>query len=235
MLLYGPPGTGKTLIAKAIANECSMNFISVKGPELLNMYVGESEKNIKNIFEKAKRNLPCVIFFDEIDSLCPRKSKNSDQSNIMDRIVAQFIIEIDEGNSNNKPIIIIGATNRPDLLDPSLLRPGRFDKMVYVGLPITPIEKMKILKVYISKLQLDDDVNLNDILNAMPQNYSGADIYEICSKSFIYALKEQLVHNTIFIESNLKVKQRHFLQAIKLTSPSISMNDIEKYKLKVKE
>lgn len=214
-----------------------MNFISVKGPELLNMYVGESEKNIKNIFDKAKNNSPCVIFFDEIDSLCPKKSKNSDQSNIMDRIVSQFIIEIDEGNSKSEPVIIVAATNRPDLLDPSLLRPGRFDKMVYVGLPIDPIEKMKILKVHISKFHLNYDVNLDDIVNSMPQNYSGADIYEICSKSFVSALKEQLNNsnsnaNKIFNETNVKVKHEHFLIAIKLTSPSISINDIDKYKLK---
>jgi len=136
LLLFGPPGSGKTLLAKAIANECSMNFISIKGPELLNMYVGESEKNIREVFERGRSNPPCCIFFDEIDALAPARSKNSDQGNVTDRIVAQFMTEMD-GVTKGNSLIVIASENRPDLVDPSLLRPGRFDKIIYVGMPST--------------------------------------------------------------------------------------------------
>ena len=127
ILFFGPPGTGKTMLAKAVANECKMNFMSVKGPELLNMYVGESEKNIRDIFNKARANLPCIIFFDELDALVPNRGNGSDSSSVMDRMVSQFLTEID-GLGKEAGLFVIGATNRPDLLDPSLLRPGRFDK-----------------------------------------------------------------------------------------------------------
>ena len=126
LLLYGPPGTGKTLLAKAIATECKMNFISIKGPEMLNMYVGESEKNIWEIFEKAWDKSPCILFFDELDSLAPARGKSSDSNSVMDRIVAQLLTEID--SLSQQKVYVIGATNRPDLLDSALLWPGRFDK-----------------------------------------------------------------------------------------------------------
>jgi peroxin-6 len=145
LLFYGPPGTGKTLLAKAIATECQMNFISVKGPELLNMYVGESEKNVREVFERARENLPCIIFFDELDSLAPARGKGADSGQVMDRIVAQLLTEID-GVGKKPGLFIIGATNRPDLLDSALLRTGRFDKMIYLGVASSTAEKVKIIE-----------------------------------------------------------------------------------------
>ena len=124
ILLYGPPGTGKTLIAKAVATECSLNFLSVKGPELLNMYIGESEANVREIFERARQAKPCIIFFDELDSLAPKRGRSGDSSGVMDRIVSQLLSELD-GIHGSNDLFIIGATNRPDLLDSALLRPGR--------------------------------------------------------------------------------------------------------------
>ncbi|XVF72562.1 hypothetical protein PTKIN_Ptkin12aG0131200 [Pterospermum kingtungense] len=133
VLLYGPPGTGKTLLAKAVATECSLNFLSVKGPELINMYIGESEKNVRDIFQKARSARPCVIFFDELDSLAPARGASGDSGGVMDRVVSQMLAEIDGLNDSSQDLFIIGASNRPDLIDPALLRPGRFDKLLYVG------------------------------------------------------------------------------------------------------
>jgi peroxin-6 len=127
ILLYGPPGTGKTLIAKAVATSLSLNFLSVKGPELLNMYIGESEHNVRRVFEKARDARPCIIFFDEMESVAPARGEKGDSGGVMDRIVSQLLAEIDGMNKGgNGDIFVIGATNRPDLLDPALLRPGRF-------------------------------------------------------------------------------------------------------------
>jgi len=126
ILLYGPPGTGKTLIAKAIATSFSLNFFSVKGPELLNMYIGESEANVRKVFQRARDAKPCIVFFDELDSVAPKRGKHGDSGGVMDRIVSQLLAELD-GISSGKDgaVFVIGATNRPDLLDPALLRPGR--------------------------------------------------------------------------------------------------------------
>lgn len=126
ILLYGPPGTGKTLIAKAVATSCSLNFISIKGPELLNMYIGESEANVRRVFEKARDAKPCVIFFDELDSVAPRRGHQGDSGGVMDRIVSQMLAELDGINAGETNVFVMGATNRPDLLDPALLRPGRY-------------------------------------------------------------------------------------------------------------
>lgn len=145
-------GTGKTLIAKAIATSFSLNFLSIKGPELLNMYIGESESNIRKIFAKAKSASPCVIFFDELDSIAPKRGEKGDTGGVMDRIVSQLLAEIDElSNASDCAIFVIGATNRPDLLDAALLRPGRFDKMIYLGIPDTREKQEKILKALTRK------------------------------------------------------------------------------------
>jgi peroxin-6 len=127
VLLYGPPGTGKTLVAKAVATSCSLNFLSVKGPELLNMYIGESEANVRRIFQRARDAKPCVIFFDELDSVAPKRGNQGDSGGVMDRIVSQLLAELDGvAGGSAADIFVIGATNRPDLLDPALLRPGRY-------------------------------------------------------------------------------------------------------------
>jgi peroxin-6 len=146
MLLYGPPGTGKTLLAKAIATECGLNFISVKGPELLNMYVGESERNVRAVFERARAARPCVLFFDEMDSLAPARGHGSDGGGVMDRVVSQLLTELD-GMGKSADVFIVGATNRPDLLDPALLRPGRLDRCVYLGVSENHDQQLRILQV----------------------------------------------------------------------------------------
>nr|CAB3488282.1 unnamed protein product [Digitaria exilis] len=158
VLLYGPPGTGKTLLAKAVATECSLNFLSVKGPELINMYVGESEKNVRDIFEKARSARPCVIFFDELDSLAPARGSSADSGGVMDRVVSQLLVEIDGLSDNSQDLFIIGATNRPDLLDSALLRPGRFDKLLYVGVNTDASYRERILKAQTRKYKLHRNV-----------------------------------------------------------------------------
>lgn len=152
ILFYGPPGTGKTLLAKAIATEFSLNFFSVKGPELLNMYIGESEANVRRVFQRARDARPCVVFFDELDSVAPKRGNQGDSGGVMDRIVSQLLAELD-GMSDGEGggVFVIGATNRPDLLDQALLRPGRFDKMLYLGISDTHDKQLTILEALTRK------------------------------------------------------------------------------------
>jgi peroxin-6 len=154
ILFYGPPGTGKTLLAKAIATEYSLNFFSVKGPELLNMYIGESEANVRRVFQRARDARPCVVFFDELDSVAPKRGNQGDSGGVMDRIVSQLLAELDGmsgGEDTAGGVFVIGATNRPDLLDPALLRPGRFDKMLYLGVSDTHEKQLTILEALTRK------------------------------------------------------------------------------------
>ena len=154
ILLYGPPGTGKTLLAKAIATEFSLNFFSVKGPELLNMYIGESEANVRRVFQRARDARPCVVFFDELDSVAPKRGNQGDSGGVMDRIVSQLLAELDgmsSGDDTAGGVFVIGATNRPDLLDAALLRPGRFDKMLYLGVSDTHKKQETILEALTRK------------------------------------------------------------------------------------
>ncbi len=154
ILFYGPPGTGKTLLAKAIATEFSLNFFSVKGPELLNMYIGESEANVRRVFQRARDARPCVVFFDELDSVAPKRGNQGDSGGVMDRIVSQLLAELDgmsdDGHAGGG-VFVIGATNRPDLLDEALLRPGRFDKMVYLGVSDTHEKQVRIMEALTRK------------------------------------------------------------------------------------
>lgn len=160
ILFYGPPGTGKTLLAKAIATEFSLNFFSVKGPELLNMYIGESEANVRRVFQRARDARPCVVFFDELDSVAPKRGNQGDSGGVMDRIVSQLLAELDgmsggggdeEGGGGAGGVFVIGATNRPDLLDQALLRPGRFDKMLYLGVSDTREKQVTIMEALTRK------------------------------------------------------------------------------------
>ena len=153
ILFYGPPGTGKTLLAKAIATEYSLNFFSVKGPELLNMYIGESEANVRRVFQRARDARPCVVFFDELDSVAPKRGNQGDSGGVMDRIVSQLLAELDgmSGGDDTGGVFVVGATNRPDLLDPALLRPGRFDKMLYLGVSDTHDKQLTILEALTRK------------------------------------------------------------------------------------
>ncbi|KAK4704294.1 peroxin-6, partial [Phenoliferia sp. Uapishka_3] len=190
ILLYGPPGTGKTLLAKAVATSCSLNFFSVKGPELLNMYIGESEANVRRVFQRARDAKPCVIFFDELDSVAPKRGNQGDSGGVMDRIVSQLLAELDgmaEGKGGTD-VFVIGATNRPDLLDPALLRPGRFDRMLYLGVSDNHESQLKIIQALTRKFKLDPDTNLELIANLCPFNYTGADFYALCSDAMLKAM-----------------------------------------------
>ena len=217
ILLYGPPGTGKTLLAKAVATESSANFISVKGPEVLSKWVGESEKAIREIFKKARQASPCIIFFDEIDSIAPMRGAHYD-SGVTERVVNQLLSEMD-GLTSLKGVVVIAATNRPDILDPALLRPGRFDRAVYIPLPDKKARE-EIFKVHTRKMPLAEDVNLS-ILAEKTEGYTGADIEAICREAALNALREEMKPK--------KVEMRHFEAAIKAVPKTISSGDLKRY------
>ncbi|BFZ54887.1 peroxisomal assembly protein [Savitreella phatthalungensis] len=194
ILFYGPPGTGKTLLAKAVATSFSLNFFSVKGPELLNMYIGESEANVRRVFQRARDARPCVVFFDELDSVAPKRGNQGDSGGVMDRIVSQLLSELDgmaEGKDGGNGVFVIGATNRPDLLDPALLRPGRFDKMLYLGISETDEQQLNILQALTRKFRLHPDLDLLDVARKCPFTYTGADFYALCSDAMLKAMTRQ--------------------------------------------
>ncbi|SPN97786.1 probable peroxin-6 [Cephalotrichum gorgonifer] len=197
ILFYGPPGTGKTLLAKAIATEYSLNFLSVKGPELLNMYIGESEANVRRVFQKARDARPCVVFFDELDSVAPKRGNQGDSGGVMDRIVSQLLAELDGmsgGDDDAGGVFVIGATNRPDLLDPALLRPGRFDKLLYLGVSDTREKQVTILEALTRKFTLHPSVILSSVAAHLPFTYTGADFYALCSDAMLKAVTRQAAH-----------------------------------------
>ncbi|ORX98143.1 AAA-domain-containing protein [Basidiobolus meristosporus CBS 931.73] len=190
ILFYGPPGTGKTLLAKAVATSCSLNFFSVKGPELLNMYIGESEANVRRVFQRARDAKPCVIFFDELDSIAPKRGEKGDSGGVMDRIVSQILAELDGMSSGDgsSDVFVIGATNRPDLLDPALLRPGRFDKLLYLGISEDNDSQHNILQALTRKFRLAPDLDLRKVAEKCPFHYTGADFYALCSDAMLKAM-----------------------------------------------
>lgn len=202
LLLYGPPGTGKTLLAKAVANECKLNFISVKGPELINMYVGESEQNIRNLFQKAREQAPSVIFFDEFDSIAPNRGQSGDSGGLADRVVSQILAEMGSITEDENQVFVIAATNRVDLIDKNFLRPGRFDKVIEVPLPSEPETRLDILTALTRKMNLDDNVDLAEIEQGCPLGMSGADFYSVCAN----AMKMALMNCVQQITSGLKVE-----------------------------
>lgn len=194
ILFYGPPGTGKTLLAKAIATEFSLNFFSVKGPEMLNMYIGESEANVRRVFQRARDARPCVVFFDELDSVAPKRGNQGDSGGVMDRIVSQLLAELDgmsEGEEGRGGVFVIGATNRPDLLDQALLRPGRFDKMLYLGVSDSHEKQLTILNALTRKFTLEPNLSLPRVANSLPFTYTGADLYALCSDAMLKAITRQ--------------------------------------------
>ena len=194
ILFYGPPGTGKTLLAKAIATEFSLNFFSVKGPELLNMYIGESEANVRRVFQRARDARPCVVFFDELDSVAPKRGNQGDSGGVMDRIVSQLLAELDgmsDGEEGAGGVFVIGATNRPDLLDQALLRPGRFDKMLYLGVSDTHDKQLTILEALTRKFNVHPDMSLHRVAESLPFTYTGADLYALCSDAMLKAITRQ--------------------------------------------
>jgi ribosome biogenesis ATPase len=189
VLLYGPPGCGKTLLAKAVANESHSNFISVKGPELLNKYVGESERAVRQVFERAAASAPCIVFFDEIDALCPRRAQDSGSDSSSSRIVNQLLTEMD-GLESRRQVYILAATNRPDILDPALTRPGRLDKSLYVRLP-SPEERADILKTCGRKTPWHPCVDLDAVArDNRCQGFSGADLAALIRESSLSAIRD---------------------------------------------
>jgi len=218
ILLYGPPGVGKTLLAKAIANESGANFISVRGPEILSKWVGESEKAIREIFRKARIYAPTVILFDEIDSIVPHRGSIDEGTRVTERIVSQLLTEID-GIEKLNNVVVIGATNRPDLIDPALLRPGRLDKIIYVPPPDYK-SRLEILKVHTRKMPLAEDVDLEYIARSA-EGYTGADIAAMVREAALYALREDL--------SASRVYMRHFIHAMSKIRPTLSDDMIKFY------
>jgi transitional endoplasmic reticulum ATPase len=217
ILLYGPPGTGKTLLAKAVATESQANFISVKGPEVLSKWVGESEKAVREIFRKARETAPCIIFFDELDSIAPRRGFHTD-AGVTDRIVNQLLTEMD-GIQSLKGVVVLGATNRPDILDPALLRPGRFDRVLYVP-PPDKAARLAIFKIHTREMPLDEDVDL-DILASVTEGYTGADIEAVVREAAMLAARENI--------NAQKVSMRHFEKALLKIKASVGAEEKAEY------
>jgi len=217
ILLYGPPGCGKTLLAKAVATESGANFIAVKGPEILSKWVGESEKAIREIFRRARQVAPAVVFFDEIDSIAPARGFRHD-SGVTDRIVNQLLAEMD-GIQTLKNVVVIGATNRADIIDPALLRPGRFDRIIYVP-PPDKKSRLEILKVHTRKVPLAEDVDL-ERLAALTEGYSGADLEALVREAVILALREEFKPRP--------VSMKYFMEALKIVKPSLTRDVMERY------
>ncbi|RRT39551.1 hypothetical protein B296_00059043 [Ensete ventricosum] len=242
VLFYGPPGCGKTLLAKAIANECQANFISVKGPELLTMWFGESEANVREIFDKARQSAPCVLFFDELDSIATQRGSSvGDAGGAADRVLNQLLTEMD-GMNAKKTVFIIGATNRPDIIDPALLRPGRLDQLIYIPLP-DDASRFQIFKACLRKSPVSKDVDLR-ALAKYTQGFSGADITEICQRACKYAIRENIEkdiererrksENPEAMEEDetdevAEIKAAHFEESMKFARRSVSDADIRKY------
>ena len=190
VLFYGPPGCGKTLLAKAVANECSSNFISIKGPELLTMWFGESEANVREVFDKARGAAPCVLFFDELDSVgTARGSSMGDAGGAGDRVLNQLLTEMD-GAGAKKNLFFIGATNRPDILDEALIRPGRLDQLIYIPLP-DKASRLNIFKANLRKSPVAPNVSL-DFCSELTENFTGADITELCQRAAKAAIRESI-------------------------------------------
>jgi len=249
VLFYGPPGCGKTLLAKAIANECQANFISIKGPELLTMWFGESEANVREIFDKARSAAPCVLFFDELDSIAKSRGGGSgDAGGASDRVINQVLTEMD-GMGAKKNVFIIGATNRPDIIDPAILRPGRLDQLIYIPLPDDK-SRISILKSNLRKTPVSKTVDLNYIAK-VTKGFSGADLTEICQRSVKLAIRENIeadikrekARQASAKKSTIRgsamdvddevseVTKKHFEEAMRFARRSVSDQDIRKYEM----
>ncbi|XP_071337727.1 nuclear valosin-containing protein-like isoform X3 [Trachinotus anak] len=240
VLLAGPPGCGKTLLAKAVANESGLNFISVKGPELLNMYVGESERAVRQVFQRGRNSAPCVIFFDEIDALCPRRSGHESGASV--RVVNQLLTEMD-GLETRRQVFIMAATNRPDIIDPAILRPGRLDKTLYVGLP-PPADRHAILLTITkggTKPQLEQEVSLEEIaFDERCDCFTGADLTALVREASVNALRAYLKSQNSPAASSghtcssgavadIRVSKHNFEDAFKKVRPSVSKKDQRTY------
>lgn len=223
VLMYGPPGCSKTMIAKALANESHLNFMAIKGPELFKKYVGESEQAVRQLFKRARRVAPCIIFFDEIDALGSERGSNSGSSKVGDRVLAQMLTEMD-GIEQLKDVIVVAATNRPDMIDKALMRPGRLDRVVYVPLP-DQTTRLKIFKIHTRIKPLDDTVKLEKLAE-QTETYSGAEIAAICNEAAIAALEETIKSD---ISNQQKISSKHFEEALKRVKPRLNPSLIAVY------
>lgn len=216
VLLYGPPGTGKTMLAKAVATESEANFISIRGPELLSKWVGESEKHVRDVFRRAKQVAPSIIFFDEIDAIAPRRGMDMG-SRVTENVVSTILTEM-SGLEDLYNVVVIAATNRPDVIDPALLRPGRFDRKVIVPAPDDDA-RLKILKIHTKDMPLAKDVNLQDLVEKT-ERFSGADLEALVTEAGLVALREMMDKKAKVKTDH--VKKEHFLAALKKVRPSIN-------------
>ena len=230
VLMFGPPGTGKTLLAKAVANESQSNFISIKGPELLNKFVGESEKGVREVFEKARSNAPTVIFFDEIDSIATERGQRTGDSGVSERMVSQLLTELD-GLEELEDVVVIATTNRPDLIDPALLRPGRLDRHVHVPVPDEDARRA-IFEVHTRKKPLAESIDL-DWLAAETEGYVGADIEAVCreasmaaTREFIRSVEPEQMDEAV---GNVRISKAHFEEALDEVAPSVTTETRERY------
>jgi transitional endoplasmic reticulum ATPase len=243
VLLYGPPGCGKTLLAKAIATDCQANFISIKGPELLTMWFGESEANVRDIFDKARAAAPCVLFFDELDSIAhSRGGSIGDAGGAVDRVINQILTEMD-GMSTKKSVFIIGATNRPDIIDPAILRPGRLDQLLYIPLPDL-VSRLAILHSNLRNSPVDEKVDLN-YLAKYTEGFSGADLTAVCQRAAKLAIRESIDKESARDKSKESeseaamalddpvpsIRPDHFTKAMSTARASVSKADIRRYEL----
>jgi transitional endoplasmic reticulum ATPase len=231
ILLYGPPGTGKTLLAKAAANESEANFISIKGPELLSKWVGESEKGVREVFRKARQAAPCIIFFDELDAIAPHRGADFGDSHVTERLISQLLTELD-GLEILTNVVVIGATNRPDIIDPALLRPGRFDRLLYVSPPDYE-SRIQIIKIHTKKKPLAEDFKIEEMA-ANTDGYTGADIASVVSAAVMLALREHVTKYKDPKEAEkkaqeLKIHMKHFEEAMKKVRP-LSSQELSMYK-----
>jgi transitional endoplasmic reticulum ATPase len=219
ILLYGPPGTGKTMIAKAVATTSEANFISIKGPELISKWVGESEKGVREVFRKARQAAPCVVFFDEIDAIAPRRGGAEGSAHVTERVISQMLTELD-GLEDLKGVVVIAATNRPDIIDEALLRPGRFDRMLEVPPPDKEARK-QIFRIHTKKKPLDADVNLERLVD-MTEGMTGAEIAGITNAAAMTAIKDHVTMKGV----KLTISMKHFESAfdkVKRKSPRIKV------------
>jgi transitional endoplasmic reticulum ATPase len=226
VLLYGPPGTGKTMLAKAVANESEANFISVKGPELLSKWVGESEKGVRDVFRKARQSSPTIIFFDELDSIAPVRGGGFGDSHVTERVISQILTELD-GLEELKDVVVIGATNRIDMVDPALLRPGRFDKLLSVPVPDLEARK-EILKIHLKNKPLAKDVNVVQLAEKT-KGYSGADLAALCNTASMLVIKEHITKSKTVEKAkekleDLKISMEYFEKTLEKMKPSFAQN-----------
>ena len=244
VLFYGPPGCGKTLLAKAVANECSSNFISIKGPELLTMWFGESEGNVREVFDKARGAAPCVLFFDELDSVGQaRGSSMGDAGGASDRVLNQLLTEMD-GAGAKKNLFFIGATNRPDILDEALIRPGRLDQLIYIPLPDKP-SRLNIFKANLRKSPIAQNVNMGFCAD-LTENFTGADITELCQRACKAAIRESIsaeedrrrLAGEAGADADMQedvedpvpmITRRHFEEAFAAARRSVNTHDLAKF------